>query len=93
MSNSKESKPTTQRNPGTLHAPAPRQKLRSRRDSSSEPKYASRRTQAERSETTRKQLLEAAAKLIRQKGFGGLRTIEVAMQAGQTSFGYEPKHW
>jgi AcrR family transcriptional regulator len=82
MSNSKEPKPTTQRSPGTLQAPAPRQKLRSRRDSSAEPKYATRRTQAERSETTRKQLLEAAAKLIRQKGFGGLRTIEVASVAG-----------
>src|SRR5437868_2983098 len=82
MSNSKEPKPTTQRSPGTLQAPAPRQKLRSRRDSSAEPKYATRRTQAERSETTRKQLLEAAAKLIRQKGFGGLRTIEVASLAG-----------
>jgi len=65
-----------------LRAPAPRQKLRSRRNSSVEPKYAPRRTQAERSEATRKQLLEAAAKLIRQKGFGGLRTIEVASMAG-----------
>ena len=37
---------------------------------------------AERSETTRKQLLEATAKLIRQKGFGGLRTTEVASLAG-----------
>ena len=82
MSNSKEPKPTTQRSPGTLQAPAPRQKLRSRRDSSAEPKYAPRRTQAERSETTRKQLLEATAKLIRQKGFGGLRTTEVASLAG-----------
>ena len=82
MSNSKEPKPSGQRNPGTLQAPAPRQKLRSRRDSSAEPKYATRRTQAERSETTRKQLLDAATKLIRQKGFGGLRTIEVASLAG-----------
>ena len=30
----------------------------------------------------RKQLLDAAMKLIRQKGFGGLRTIEVASVAG-----------
>lgn len=67
---------------GTLQTPAPRQKLRSRRDSSSAPTYAPRRTQAERSETTRKQLLEAATKLIRQNGFGGLRTIEVASVAG-----------
>ena len=82
MSNSKEPRLAGQHFPGTLQTPAPRQKLRSRRDSSAEPKYAPRRTQAERSETTRKQLLEAAAKLIRQKGFGGLRTIEVASLAG-----------
>src|SRR5271163_2112523 len=82
MSNFKEPKTAGQRSPGMLQAPAPRQKLRSRRDSSAEPKYAPRRTQAERSETTRKQLLEAATKLIRQNGFGGLRTIEVANLAG-----------
>jgi AcrR family transcriptional regulator len=82
MSNSEEPRLSGQRAPGTLQAPAPRQKLRARRDSSSEPKFAPRRTQAERSETTRKQLLEAATKLIRQKGFGGLRTIEVASLAG-----------
>src|SRR5258708_32824900 len=82
MSNSRDPKQTGQRLAGTLQSPAPRQKLRSRRESSSEPKYATRRTQAERSETTRKQLLEAAAKLIRQKGFGGLRTIEGASVAG-----------
>jgi AcrR family transcriptional regulator len=63
-------------------APNPRQKLRSRRDSSAEPKYAPRRTQAERSETTRKQLLDAAVKLVRAKGFGGLRTVEVSELAG-----------
>jgi AcrR family transcriptional regulator len=82
MSNSKEPRPAGQRTPGRLLTPAPRQKLRSRRDSSSAPKYTPRRTQAERSETTRKQLLDAATKLIRQKGFGGLRTIEVASVAG-----------
>jgi AcrR family transcriptional regulator len=82
MSNSKEPSRTGRAGSGTLPAPAPRQKLRSRRDSSAEPKFAPRRTQAERSETTRKQLLEAAAKLIRQNGFGGLRTIEVANLAG-----------
>src|SRR4051794_30919804 len=82
MSNSRDPKQTGQRLSGTLQSPAPRQKLRSRRESSSEPKYAPRRTQAERSETTRKQLLDAATKLIRQKGFGGLRTIEVASLAG-----------
>ena len=82
MSNIKQPKLPGLNNPGTLHAPARRQTLRSRRESSAEPKYTPRRTQAERSETTRKQLLEAAAKLIRQKGFGGLRTIEVAAVAG-----------
>jgi len=82
MSNSRDPKQTGPRLAGTLQSPAPRQKLRSRRDSSSEPKYTPRRTQAERRETTRKQLLDAAAKLIRQKGFGGLRTIEVASLAG-----------
>src|SRR5258707_7099105 len=82
MSNSKEPKTAGQRSPGMLQAPAPRQKLRSRRESSAEPKYASRRTQAERSETTRKLLLEATTKLIRKNGFGGLRTIEVAKLAG-----------
>jgi AcrR family transcriptional regulator len=64
------------------HAPRARQKLQSRRNSSAEPKYAVRRTQAERSETTRKQLLDAAIKLVRAKGFGGLRTVEVSELAG-----------
>jgi len=82
MSNFKEPRPTGRPTPRTLRASAPRQKLRSRRDSSAEPKYASRRTQAERSETTRKQLLDAAIKLVRAKGFGGLRTVEVADLAG-----------
>lgn len=81
MSNSTDPKRTV-RNSASLHPPAQRQKLHSRRDSSAAPKYAPRRTQAERSETTRKQLLSAAAKLIRQKGFAGLRTIEVAKVAG-----------
>lgn len=82
MSNTKDPKPADQSGARILKAPAPRQKLRSRRDSSAEPTYAPRRTQAERSETTRKLLLEAAAKLIRKDGFGGLRTIEVAKLAG-----------
>jgi AcrR family transcriptional regulator len=82
MSNTKDPKPIRQLNPRTLQAPAPRQKLRSRRESSAEPKYAPRRTQAERSEATRKLLLDAAAKLIRKNGFGGLRTMEVAKLAG-----------
>jgi AcrR family transcriptional regulator len=82
MSNTKDPKPAGQFSSRTLQAPAPRQKLRSRRESSAEPKYTPRRTQAERSETTRKLLLEAATKLIRKNGFGGLRTMEVAKLAG-----------
>ena len=82
MSNSKESKPGSRRTADAPRAPGARQKLRSRRDSTAEPKYAPRRTQAERSETTRRQLLDAAVKLIRKNGFGGLRTIEVADLAG-----------
>src|SRR3954462_4074652 len=82
MPNTKQPKLPGLNTSATLPSPAPRQKLRSRRDSSAAPKYTPRRTQAERSETTRKQLLHAAAKLIRQKGFGGLRTIEGARVAG-----------
>jgi AcrR family transcriptional regulator len=82
MSNSKQPTLAGQRSPRELQAQASRGKLRSRRDSSAQAKYAPRRTQAERSEATRKQLLHAATKLIRQKGFGGLRTVEVASVAG-----------
>ena len=82
MSNTKEPKPIAGRPSRALRSPVPRQKLRSRRDSSSEPKYTPRRTQAERSEATRNQLLDAAVKLVRAKGFGGLRTVEVADLAG-----------
>jgi AcrR family transcriptional regulator len=82
---SKIDKPQADRAPlpmSSRAAPSPRQKLRSRRDSSAAPTFAPRRTQAERRETTRRQLLEAAVKLIRDNGFGGLRTIEVADLAG-----------
>jgi len=82
MSDTKGSKLTARFSRGMLAAPAARQKLRSRRESSTEPKYAPRRTQAERTETTRKLLLDAATKLIRKNGFGGLRTMEVAKLAG-----------
>ncbi|WP_188608752.1 TetR/AcrR family transcriptional regulator [Chelatococcus reniformis] len=41
-----------------------------------------RRTQAERSEATQKKLLDAAVRLLRQSGFGGLRTSKVAELAG-----------
>ena len=62
--------------------PRSRQSLRTRRRSRGEPQQAPRRTQAERSEATRNLLLEAAVKLIRRNGFGGLRTVEVADEAG-----------
>jgi AcrR family transcriptional regulator len=82
---SKTDKPKAARAPLTKTpraAPNLRQKLHSRRDSSAAPTLATRRTQAERSETTRRQLLEATVTLIRNNGFGGLRTIEVADLAG-----------
>jgi AcrR family transcriptional regulator len=41
-----------------------------------------RRTQAERSETTRKKLIEAALVLLRERGYGGLRSNEVSDRAG-----------
>ncbi len=41
-----------------------------------------RRTQAERSESTRKKLIEAALVLLRERGYGGLRTNEVSERAG-----------
>lgn len=41
-----------------------------------------RRSQAERSEDTRKKVLKAAAQLMRTRGYGGLRTGEVAELAG-----------
>ena len=41
-----------------------------------------RRTQAERSETTRRKLIEAALVLLRERGYGGLRTNEVSDRAG-----------
>jgi AcrR family transcriptional regulator len=67
---------------GAHAAPTSRQRLRSRRESSVEPKVVPRRTQAERREATRKLLLEAAVKLIRDNGFSGLRTEHVADLAG-----------
>lgn len=39
------------------------------------------RTQAERSETTQKKVLDAAIQLLRQRGYGGLRTSEVRVFA------------
>lgn len=82
MSNSEEPKSRARRAPDAFRAPGARQKLRSRRESTAEPKFAPRRTQAERSESTRRLLLDAAIKLIRKNGFGGLKTVEVADLAG-----------
>ncbi len=41
-----------------------------------------RRTQAERSEATRERLIEATVRLLRIRGYGGLRTVEVSELAG-----------
>lgn len=41
-----------------------------------------RRTQAERSESTRGKLIDATTKLLRVRGYGGLRTVEVSEVAG-----------
>ena len=41
-----------------------------------------RRTQAERSETTRSKLILAAISLMRTRGYGGLRTADVSEMAG-----------
>lgn len=42
----------------------------------------STRTQAQRSETTRQLLLEAAIKVLIEKGYAGFRTADVALAAG-----------
>jgi AcrR family transcriptional regulator len=41
-----------------------------------------RRSQAERKETTRGRLLDAATELLREKGLGGFRTADVVERAG-----------
>lgn len=43
-----------------------------------------RRTQAERTEATRTQLLKAAANLIRKRGYARFRTADVAAEAGMS---------
>jgi AcrR family transcriptional regulator len=82
MSKSDDPRPYLTKSAAASRLPSARQKPQSRRNSSAEPRYVARRTQAERSETTRKQLIDAAIKLIRAKGFGGLRTVEVSELAG-----------
>lgn len=82
MSNADKPRSQTRGGASSLPRANTRQRLQSRRNSSSEPTYASRRTQAERSETTQTQLIEAAVKLVRANGLRGLRTVEVAELAG-----------
>jgi len=82
MSNSDESIRGKRPRLDPVPPPRSRQRLRTRRQSTTQPKPALRRTQAERTEATRKLLLDAAIKLIRRNGFGGLRTVEVADEAG-----------
>ena len=55
---------------------------RASRTSARAPLQKPRRTQAERSETTRRKLIEAALVLLRERGYGGLRTNEVSDRAG-----------
>lgn len=55
---------------------------RAARTSARSPLKKQRRTQAERSEATRKKLIEAALVLLRERGYGGLRTNEVSERAG-----------
>src|SRR5262249_24739480 len=43
-----------------------------------------RRTQAERTEATRTQILKAAANLIRRRGYARFRTADVAAEAGMS---------
>ncbi|RXT54238.1 TetR/AcrR family transcriptional regulator [Bradyrhizobium betae] len=50
--------------------------------SPSSPRARTRRTQAERREQTRTQILEVSSQLIRSRGVSGLRTQEVAELAG-----------
>ena len=45
---------------------------------------ARRRTQAERTEATRTQILKAAANLIRRRGYARFRTADVAAEAGMS---------
>lgn len=53
---------------------------------------ATRRTQAERSEDTRRRILDAAVQLLGERGYAGLRTADVAAQAG-VSKGAQTHHF
>src|SRR5258705_366549 len=62
------------------------------------PSTSRRRTQAERSETTRKLILDATIRILVRKGAAGLRTGEVVKEAGASagSFGdrrADPVFW
>ena len=53
---------------------------------------AARRTQAERTEATRRKILDAAVDLLASKGYSGFRTAEVARSAG-ISLGAQTHHF
>jgi AcrR family transcriptional regulator len=55
-------------------------------------KVAERRTQAVRTEQMRRRILDAAVKLLGEKGYAGLRTAEVAAAAG-VSRGAQTHHF
>jgi AcrR family transcriptional regulator len=51
-----------------------------------------RRTQAERTEATRRKILDAAVELLSERGYAGLRTADVALAAG-VSKGAQTHHF
>src|SRR5882724_1446946 len=51
-----------------------------------------RRTQAERTEATRRKILDAAVSLLGERGYAGLRTADVALAAG-VSKGAQTHHF
>lgn len=53
---------------------------------------APRRTQAERTEATRRKILDAAVQLLGERGYAGLRTADVAIAAG-VSKGAQTHHF
>ncbi len=63
-----------------------------RRRRSAAPGASPRRTQAERSDDTRKRILDAAVALLGERGYAGLRTADVALAAG-VSKGAQTHHF
>jgi AcrR family transcriptional regulator len=59
---------------------------------STAPKRTERRSQAERSEETRRKILDAAVDLLANKGYAGFRTADVADAAG-VSRGAQTHHF